>query len=110
MNLLRARAGRRRREVGVTEAVEQRLGDLAARRVPVADEEDADRNRAGRAAVDCLDRPLEVDELDLEALQLFAPAGDRPSLLLERRRQRGVGRLAFETPVGELPRLERCQP
>jgi hypothetical protein len=107
VHLLRARSGRGCTEVRVTEPVEQRLGDLTASRVPVADEEDADWNRAG---LDGFERALEVDELDFEPLQLFALSRDRAPLLLERRGQYGVGRRAFEAPVGELPRLDRREP
>ena len=96
-----------RPEVRVAEPVEQGLGDLAAGRVPVAHEEDADGDRARLAAIDGFECALEVDELDLETLQLLALPRDVPPLLLERRGQGGVGDLAFEAPVDEPSCLDR---
>ena len=107
MHHLRPRAGRRRVEIRVAEAIEQRLGDLAAPRVAVADEEDTDRvaqrslatttGRFGR-----LDAHFQVTELELEPLQLLALLRDLPALPRERLRQPRIRRTALEAALGEL--------
>ena len=62
------------------------------------------------AAVDGRDRALEVDELDLEALQLLALRARFPPLLLQRRGQRRVEDPAFEAAIDEPARLGRGEP
>ena len=104
------RAGRESVEIGAAEPGEQRLGDLAAGRVAVADEQHADRGGASiRSAIeiDGSKRPLEVDELDLEPIEVFTLSCDLAALLLERRSQRDVGHLAFDEAIDQPSRLRR---
>jgi hypothetical protein len=53
---------------------------------------------------------LKVDELELQALQLFSLSRDLATLLLERRGQCGVHHLAFEEAIDHLSRLRRGEP
>ena len=97
-------------EIGAAEPGEQRLGDLTAGRVAVADEQHADRGGAGiRSAmeVDGSKRALEVDELDLEPIEVFTLSCDLTALLLERHSQRDVGHLAFDEAIDQPTRLRR---
>jgi hypothetical protein len=78
-----------RLEVGAAVALEERFGDLAARRVVGADEEDADG--AGHRTLPALrsaggrDRHLEVEKLALEPVEIVALTRDRGPLVGEER-------------------------
>ena len=113
VDLARTRAGRDGVEILLAEAGEQRFGDLAACGVAVADEEHADRGRAlGRSAsgIHRCQRALEVDELELEAVEVLPLPGDLAALLFERVRERRVGCLALEAAVNEATGLGRREP
>src|SRR5829696_6086908 len=108
-----ARAGRKGVEIAPPESGEQGLGDLTACRVAVAHEQHADRGRTSiRSAVEIDSRksPLEVDELDLEAIKVFALTCDLAALLLERRTQGGVGHLTFDEAIDQPPASAGARP
>ena len=108
----RLRAARRRLEIVAAEVAEQGLRDLAPSRVAVAYEQDADRREPRPAArrVGDFHRPLEVGELQLEALELLALLRDAPMLLGEGLGKCGVDAAAGEAALRESPCLRRPEP
>jgi hypothetical protein len=116
VDALRLGAGRTRLEVVAADVSEECFGELAAGRIPGADEENAGRSAGHRG---CLpgatrsargaNRQIGVDELGVEPVEVGALAPDGGALLGDERSEVGVDVASLEAQPGQRAGDQRPQ-